>query len=121
MTLTNLAIRPLKKNLMFTTCHVMHTQHPTMARRVNGGGNFTCSHASADNLTYGSSPGDATVSTTVSTKEDPSLLEASMYEVPFSAVQSTNGSTRRDHKYELTWTKRSNGNSVWLDIIYGNY
>ena len=38
----------------------------------------------------------------VSTKENPSLLEASMYEVPFSAAQSTIESTRHDHEYELT-------------------
>jgi hypothetical protein len=58
----------------------------------------TCSHALADNLTYGSSPGDAAVPT----KEDPSLLEASMYEVPLSAAQSTTGGTGHDHEYELT-------------------
>ena len=65
---------------------------------MNDHGNFTSSCALADNLTYGSSPGDATVSI----KEDPSLLEASMYEVPFSAAQSINGSTGHDHEYELT-------------------
>ena len=42
------------------------------------------------------------MSITVSMKEDPSLLEASMYEVPFSAAQSINGSTGHDHEYELT-------------------
>ena len=62
-------------------------------------GNLICSRALADNKT---SPGDATVSTLVSTKEDPSLSEASMYKVTFSAAQSTNGSTGCDHDYVLT-------------------
>ena len=55
-------------------------------------------HALADNLTYGSSPGDAMLPS----KEDPSLLKASMYEVPLSAVQSIGGSTAAGHDYELS-------------------
>ena len=51
----------------------------------------------ADNLTYGAaSPGDVKVPT----KEDASLLEASMYEVPVNAAQSSSGSI--GHEYELT-------------------
>ena len=50
----------------------------------------------ADNLTYGASPEDVKVPT----KEDPSLLEVSIYEVPLSTAQSSSGSA--GHEYELT-------------------